>query len=376
MLPDHAPDQDAVLDMLPEQRPVYYAEQALLGALLLEPHRLADITGVEPDSFSHHAHGALFAAIRALPAPDPGRHAEDASWLTAVLTTARKHTRGLTASYLHTLVQICPWPKHAPAYARMVETDHARRTLRLHAHRLIQSATDATLPQPVSAALAKADALARCADDLAARFRAHPGSLPRTLAPPPGDTLSGHDEEALDEERSLLATAIAHPAETEQMRWLTAQDITHPLHAGLWQCLTALTRRGAPVDPVTVLWEAQHKGLLTAEITPLELLNLLSTPPGGSPHYWGERILKRAVLTTAHHVGTRIAAFTNDPATTPYQLVVGSRRALADLTSLRSRWERANHPTPPTTPAHSRTSPPPRAGPPPVTTPPFPRISR
>lgn len=283
MLPDHAPDKDEGLDTLPEPRPVYYAEQALLGALLLEPHRLPDITGVEPDSFAQHAHGALFAAIRSLPTPDPGRHAKDASWLTAVLTTARKHTRGLTASYLHTLVQVCPWPKHAPAYARMVETDHARRTLRLLAHRLKQTATDTTLPQPVSAALAEADALARCADDLAARFRAHPGSLPRTPAPPPGGTLSGHDEEALDEERSLLATAIAHPAEAEQMRWLTAQDITHPLHAGLWQCLTALTRRGAPVDPVTVLWEAQHKGLLTAEITPRELLDLLETPPGGSP---------------------------------------------------------------------------------------------
>ncbi|WP_406357240.1 replicative DNA helicase [Streptomyces sp. NBC_01635] len=376
MLPDHAPDKDEGLDTLPEPRPVYYAEQALLGALLLEPHRLPDITGVEPDSFAQHAHGALFAAIRSLPTPDPGRHAKDASWLTAVLTTARKHTRGLTASYLHTLVQVCPWPKHAPAYARMVETDHARRTLRLLAHRLKQTATDTTLPQPVSAALAEADALARCADDLAARFRAHPGSLPRTPAPPPGGTLSGHDEEALDEERSLLATAIAHPAEAEQMRWLTAQDITHPLHAGLWQCLTALTRRGAPVDPVTVLWEAQHKGLLTAEITPRELLDLLETPPGGSPPYWGERILKRGVLATAQRVGARIAAFTDDPATTPYQLVVGSRRALADLTSLRTRWERANHPTPPTMPAYSRTSPPPRASPPSVTTPPSPRISR
>ncbi|MFC9545835.1 DnaB-like helicase N-terminal domain-containing protein [Streptomyces sp. NPDC056956] len=376
MLPDHAPDEDDGLDTPPPPQPVHYAEQALLGALLLEPHRLADITGVGPDSFSHHAHGALFAAIRSLPAPDPGRHAKDAGWLSAVLTTAREQARGLTASYLHSLVQICPWPKHASAYARMVEADHARRTVRLHAHRLIQTATDTTLSRPVSAALAEADALARCADGLAARFPAHPGSLPRTPMPPPSDTLGDHDEEALDEERSLLATATAHPAEAEQMRWLTAQDLTHPLHAGLWQCLTALTRRGAPVDPVTVLWEAQHKDLLAAEITPRALLDLLDTPPGGSPHYWGERILKRAVLTTAHRIGTRIAAFTDDPATTPYQLVVGSRRALADLTSLRTRWERANHPTPPTGPAHSRTSPPPRAGPPPVTTPSSPRISR
>ncbi|MFJ4533997.1 DnaB-like helicase N-terminal domain-containing protein [Streptomyces nigrescens] len=48
------------------------------------------------------------------------------------------------------------------------------------------------------------------------------------------------------------------------MRWLQPDDFTHPLHAGLWQCLVALTRRDTPVAPVTVLWEAQHRGLLSA----------------------------------------------------------------------------------------------------------------
>ncbi|MGW0585910.1 DnaB-like helicase N-terminal domain-containing protein, partial [Streptomyces sp. NPDC002920] len=102
------PDEDDDLDDLPDThppQPVYYAEQALLGALLLEPHRLADINGLEPDPFSQPAHGALFATIRTLPAPDPGRHAKDTSWLNAVLAAAREDARGLTASYLHTLVQ-------------------------------------------------------------------------------------------------------------------------------------------------------------------------------------------------------------------------------------------------------------------------------
>ncbi|WSQ14028.1 replicative DNA helicase [Streptomyces sp. NBC_01231] len=374
MPPDNAPDEDDGLDMLPEPQPVYYAEQALLGALLLEPHRLTDVTGVEPASFSHHAHGAVFAAIGSLPAPDPGRHAKNPSWLTAVLTTAREHARGLTASYLHTLVQMCPWPKHAGAYARMVETDHARRSLRSRGQRLVQTATDAALPRPVAATLAEADALARCTDDLAARFPPHFGSLPRT--PAPRLTYHSHDEEALHEERSLLATTTAHPAEAEQMRWLTAQDLTHPLHAGLWQCLTTLTRRSAPVDSVTVLWEAQQKGLLTPDISPADLLGLLDTPPGGSAQHWGERILQRAILRTAHLVGTRVEAITDNPATTPYQLAIGTRRALADLNSLRTRWEQASHPTPTSGPTPTRPSPPPRAGPPPVTTPPSCRTSR
>ncbi|PIM71299.1 replicative DNA helicase [Streptomyces sp. JV178] len=372
-----APDEPGDdFDDLPDThspQPVHYAEQALLGALLLEPHRLTEAAGIEPDSFSNYAHGALFAAIRALPAPDPVQHARDTSWLNAALTAARKHARGLTASYLHTLIQVCPWPRHASAYARMIETENARRTLRAHAERLALTATGVTLPHPVPTTLATADALAGALDDIAARFPSHSGSLPHPSAPAPAAALDS-PEEAIEEERLLLATATAHPADVEQIRWLTADDFTHPLHAGLWQCLTTLTRRRAPVDPVTVLWEAQQRGLLASGIEPTELLNLLGAP-AGSTEYWGERILQRSLLTTAHHVGRRIEAFTDDPATTPYQLILGSRRALADLSAVRTRWHHATSPAPTTTPARTRATAPPRAGPPRTTAPPA-RISR
>ncbi|MEE1832716.1 DnaB-like helicase N-terminal domain-containing protein, partial [Streptomyces sp. SP17KL33] len=256
--PDDALDNlDDLLDTYPPQ-PVHYAEQALLGALLLEPHRLHEVDGITPDSFSNYAHGALFGAIHALPAPAPAQHAQDTSWLNAVLAAAREHARALTAAYLHTLIQVCPRPRHAQAYARMIEAEHARRTVRAHAERLAMAATDVTLPHPVPTTLAKADALARAVDDIAARFPSHSGSLPRAPAPAPTAVL-GDPEEAVDEERMLLATVTAHPEDVEQLRWLSTDDFTHPLHAGLWQCLTALARRRAPVDPVTVLWEAQQR---------------------------------------------------------------------------------------------------------------------
>ncbi|MFI9749734.1 DnaB-like helicase N-terminal domain-containing protein [Streptomyces collinus] len=368
-----APDEDD-LDTLPPPQPVYYAEQALLGALLLEPHRIDDVSGIEPDSFSNQAHGALFAAIRALPAPDPVQHAQDTTWLNAVLTTAREDARGLTASYLHTLIQVCPWPRHSSAYARMIETDHARRTLRAQAERLAQTATDVTLPHPVPTTLAEADALADAVDDIAARFPPHSGPRQRIPAPAPTATPS-NAEDAVDEEWLLLATATAHPADVEQMQWLTVDDFTHPLHAGLWQCLTALTRRRAPVDPVTVLWEAQQCGLLTTRVEPTELLNLLGAP-AGSPQHWGERILQRSLLATAHHVGCRIEAFTDAPATTPYQIVIGSRRALADLSSVRTRWHQATSPPPTTKPSRARATAPSRASPPKTTAAPAARTSR
>ncbi|MFP8887045.1 DnaB-like helicase N-terminal domain-containing protein [Streptomyces mangrovi] len=369
------PDEDG-LDAIPPPHVVFYVEQALLGALLLEPQRLRDVAGIGPETFSTAAHRALFAAIRALPAPDPAEHAHSTAWLDQVLTTARQQARGLTASHLHSLVHHCPWPQHAPAYARMVEADHTRRTLRAGAQRLVHTATDRTLPQPVDTTLAEADALASLVDDIAARFPAHSSPLPRTPAPASvSAAVPGDAEEAADEERLLLATATAHPGDAERMRWLTAGDFARPLHAGLWQCLTALTRCRAPVDPVTVLWEAQQRGLLAPGTRPAELLALLAEPVG-DPQHWGERILQRSVLATAHRVGHRIQAYTDTPAATPHQLVTGSRRALADLSAVRTRWHHATSLSPTTKPTRTRATPPPRAGPPRTTAPPAARISR
>ncbi|MEU9113262.1 DnaB-like helicase N-terminal domain-containing protein [Streptomyces sp. NPDC048483] len=239
---------------------------------------------------------------------------------------------------------------------------------------MCQSATDATLPNPAVTVLTQADALSRYLDELATQFAPHPGSLPRTPLPPAPPPETG--EEALDEERLLLATATAHPQDLNAMRWLQPDDFALLLHGQLYRCLTALARRGDPVDAVTVLWEAQHRALLTADIAPADLMALVSTPVG-SPEYWGERILRRALLSHAHTVGLRLHAFTNDPTNTPHQLITGSRRALADLTALRTRWQSATvQPQALNTPRAARTPALTRAGPPPLTTTPGARAAR
>ncbi|MEU0651423.1 DnaB-like helicase N-terminal domain-containing protein [Streptomyces albogriseolus] len=370
----HTPDpNEDGLDTIPPPQPVFYAEQALLGALLLDPQRLSDVPDITPNAFSTAAHAALFAAIRSLPCPDPDEHTKNTQWLDAVLAAAGEQARGLTASYLHTLIQVCPWPRHASAYARMIDAEHARRLLRTAAHRLAQTSRDTSLPHPVPTTLAEADALASVVDDIAAHFPPHSRALPRNPASP--TTTIPADEAALDEERLLLATATAYPRDIEQMRWLSSRDFTHSLHAGLWQCLTSLARRRAPVDPVTVLWEAQQCGILDLRADPRDVLNLLAESAGSSQH-WGERMLQRSLLAVAHDIGRRVEAFTNDPASTPYQLVVGSRRALADLSAVRTRWYHATSPARTTQPARSRATAPPRAGPLQPTAPATARISR
>lgn len=354
------PDEDD-LDAIAPPQPVFHVEQALLGALLLEPHRLGDVTGIAANSFSTAVHAALYDAISTLPPPDPAEHAQNTKWLDQVLTKGGEQTRGLTASYLHTLIQVCPWPQHAPAYARMVEAEHARRRLQTATEHLLQTVHDSSLPHPVQTVLAEADALGAIVDDIASRFPPRAGVLPRTTAPPP--PVAPDPSQAIEEEQLLLATATAHPADIDSVRWLLPEDLTQPLHAGLWQCLTALTRRRESVDPVTVLWEAQQRGLLDDGSEPSDVLRLLAEP-AGSLEYWGERALQRSLLVTADQAGQRVQAYADDPANTPFQLVVGARRSLAGIAAIGNRWQHATRPAPPQQP---RAAPPTRAGPPTTT---------
>ncbi|MFD6343447.1 DnaB-like helicase N-terminal domain-containing protein [Streptomyces roseolus] len=350
------PDEDD-LDPTPAPPPVFHAEQALLGALLLDPRRLGDVTGICADSFSTAAHASLFAAINALPPPEPDEHARNTTWLNKVLASGRQQARGLTASYLHTLIQVCPWPRHAAAYARMVEAEHARRRLRAAAEHLLQTAHDASLPEPVPSVVAEADALAAVVDDIATRFPPRGGVLPRTPVSPPA-VVPDHTE-AAEEEQLLLATAAARPADIESVRWLLPEDFTQPLHAGLWQCLTTLVRRHEPVDPVTVLWEAQQRGLLHDGSEPSDVLRLLAEPAGSVEH-WSQRALMRSLLTTVDDAARRIQAYSDDSMNTPFQLVAGARRTLADIGAVRTRWQ---HATGRPLPQRARAAPTTRAGP-------------
>ncbi|MFI5801100.1 DnaB-like helicase N-terminal domain-containing protein [Streptomyces sp. NPDC051677] len=367
----HAPETDEDdFVAIARPQPVFHVEQALLGALLLDPHRLGDVTGIAADSFSTATHAAVFAAISTLPPPEPSEHAKNTTWLNQVLATGREQARGLTASDLHAFIQVCPWPRHAAAYARMVEAEHARRRLQTAAERLVQAVHDASLPHPIQTVLAQADALTTVVDDIAARFPPRSGVLPRSPAPPPA--IAPDHTEAVEEEQLLLATATAHPSDIESVQWLLPDDFTLPLHAGLWQCLTALARRREPIDPVTVLWEAQQRGLLDHGSDPREVLRLLAEPAGSVEH-WGERALQRSLLATADYTGRRIEAYASDPANTPFQLVVGTRRSLADIGAVRTRWQHASGTVPTPQPRPAPTT---RAGPPTTTVPHTARAAR
>ncbi|MFJ6934672.1 DnaB-like helicase N-terminal domain-containing protein [Streptomyces globosus] len=354
------PDPDFDLLDVPPAPAVHYAEQALLGSIILEPDRLKTLGTLHPADFANAGHLAVFHAMTTLTPPPPDLHTTKPIWLTAILEHARPAALGLTAAYLHQLISTCPDPAHAPAYAAIVRAGHARRTLTAHAEHLIHTASDPTLEDQPTAALEAADKLAGVLDHLAGRFPPHSSTLPRT--PAPAHPVRDPDPEVVQDERLLLGALCARPCPVEAARWLQPGDFLEPLHSRLFRCLLDVARHGDPVDPVTVLWEAQHQGLINPALPPAELLGMLTDGPGAAAEYWAELVLRRSMLARAHTTGLIVLAYTQDDTNTVHQLLTGTRRALADLAAIRARWQRATHPAPPKT-TQSAAPAPPRAGP-------------
>lgn len=347
-------------------RPLLQAEQAVLGAILLDPAQLEHLGWLEPAHFYRPAHSALFAALRRLrsagrPVPAPGG-ALPLSWLTDAVAEAGKHVRGLTAVYAHTLVAACPRPAHAAVYGRMVLEGAIHRTVTEHAVRLHQLARADQVRGGTSATLHQVDALAAVLDDLARRWGTEPRAVPTSLIPASTASQAGVVPVAGDE-RLLLATLVNTPSGMDEVDgWLRPQDFAVPAHAQLYRCLSALHHRGEPIDRMTLLWEAQRRGLLADGTVSVEQLTAICDSIGpGSASWLGEQVTRGALLRTAAASAHTIRDLATTDAIPPGQLINNSLGALRAVDDVRQRR---------TTGISAPATPPPRgeptAGPPPA----------
>ncbi|MFE3737777.1 DnaB-like helicase N-terminal domain-containing protein [Streptomyces sp. NPDC059134] len=348
--------------------PLLRAEQAVLGSVLLDPDQLSHLGWLAPDHFYRPIHRALFAALRKLRDDGHPALAEKSvplSWVTDAVNEAGLHVRGLTAVYAHSLISACPRPAHAPVYGRMVLEGAIHRSITEHAIRLHQAARADALQGEVEGALHYADVLTGVLSDLAQRW----GTEPRPVAPtaPPTTVPSvsppvGADQVAEDE-RFLLAVLAEQPkAMDEVVGWLRPGDFADPAHGQLYRCLGALHHRGEPIDRVTLLWEAQRRGLLAdGTLSGDQLTDICDGVGPGSTEWLGELVMRSSVTRTAATSARAIRALAEDEALAPGRLINHALHALGPLDEVRSRWQAANgHPAPtPTAPARSPTGPPP-----------------
>ncbi|WP_369392810.1 DnaB-like helicase N-terminal domain-containing protein [Streptomyces sp. CG1] len=339
--------------------PLLGAEQAVLGSVLLDPGQLSHLDWLAPDHFYRPVHQALFAALRKLRNDGhPALAAEKSvplSWVTDAVEEASLHVRGLTAAYAHTLISACPRPAHAPVYGRMVLEGAIHRTITEHAIRLHQAARADALQGEVEGALHYANVLTGALSDLARRW----GTEPRPVAPatPPATTPATRPpvrtDQVAEDERFLLAVLAERPgAMDEVVGWLRPGDFADPAHGQLYRCLGALHHRGEPIDRITLLWEAQRRGLLADGTLSSDQLTAICDGVGpGSAEWLGEQVMRSSVTRTAATSAHAIRALAENETLAPGQLINHALHALGPLDEVRTRWQTANGRPAPTLPA-------------------------
>ncbi|MEY9846377.1 replicative DNA helicase [Streptacidiphilus sp. BW17] len=341
--------------------PLLSAEQAVLGAVLLDPGQLGHLNWLAPDHFYRLVHQALFAALRKLrtdghPALTTDK-AVPLSWVTDAVTEAGRHVRGLTASYAHTLVTACPRPAHAPVYGRMVLEGAIHRTVAEHAIRLHQAARADALRGEVDGALHQADVLHGVLTDLARRWGTEPRPVPPTTVEVTAPAASAESaNRASEDERFLLAVLVDRPAAMGDVAdWLRPGDFADPAHGQLYRCLGALHHRGEPIDRLTVLWEAQRRGLLTdGTLTGAQVTAICDGLAPGNAEWLGEQVMRSSITRTAAASAQAIRALAENNALGPGPLINHALHSLGPLVEARSRWQIAND-TPAATPAAAPT---------------------
>ncbi|MFJ4123767.1 DnaB-like helicase N-terminal domain-containing protein [[Kitasatospora] papulosa] len=330
--------------------PLMSAEQAVLGAVLLDPEQLTHLEWLAAGHFYRPVHQALFDALRKL--RDDGHPALSAdgplplSWVTDAVGEAGQHVRGLTAAYAHTLIQACPRTEHAPVYGRMVLEGAIHRTVAQHAIRLHQAARADAVQGEVEGALRTADALAGVLTDLARRWGTDPRPVQPTAGPSAAtDTLPpARSGQVAEDERFLLAVLAEQPgAMGEVVAWLRPGDFADPANGQLYRCLGALHHRGEPIDRITLLWEAQRRGLLAdGTVSSEQLTSVCEGMVPGSADWFGQRVMRSSVTRTAAASARAIRTLAQDEVLGPGRLINHALHALGPLDEVRTRWATAN----------------------------------
>ncbi|MGA5631429.1 DnaB-like helicase N-terminal domain-containing protein [Streptomyces lydicamycinicus] len=329
--------------------PLVHAEQAVLGAVFLAPGQLDRLSPwLRPEHFSRPAHTAIYAAMLKLRADDhPASKAQGAgpvpmSWMTDTVTEASKHTRGLTASYAHSLVSACPRPEHSVVYGRMVLEGAIHRSVAQHATRLHQTARADAIRGGAEETVHHAQVLSDVLADLARRWGGEPRPVaPPASVPPPPAHPQAVDEQLLADEEFLLGCLSARPQKLDEVvGWLHPGDFAEAGHQQIYRSLGALHHRGEPIDQLTVLWETQRRGALADRTLDAERVLRICDPSAfaGSAEYVGEQVVRASLVRTAAASARQVRALADDESLAPGQLIGYALHALGPLEEVRRRW--------------------------------------
>ncbi|MGW6752439.1 DnaB-like helicase N-terminal domain-containing protein [Streptomyces sp. NPDC055006] len=344
--------------------PLVHAEQAVLGALFLDPGQLNRLdTWLHPEHFSRPAHSALYAAMLKLQADEhpvtaaPVGGPVPLTWITDTLQEASTHAGGLTPSYPHLLISACPRADHAPVYGRMVLEGAIRRSVAQHAARLHQAALADDRNGTVEETLHHAQVLSDVLTDLARAWgtKARPAQPPAAYAPQ-ASTPPPLSEQGLADEEFLLGCLASRPEQLlELVHWLLPDDFADPGNQQIYRALVALHHRGEPIDQLTVLWETQRRGALADGVLDAKRVRRICDPLlGGAAEHFGEQVVQASLVRTATLTAGQVGALADRDALAPGQLISYALHTLHPLDDVRRRLRTARgaelEPRPPLSP--------------------------
>lgn len=287
------------------------AEQALLGALLTQPHPAPGdlhtaVTQLREDDFGQRLHQHLFSAISYLAASAPELRGEP--FIEAVAT--RVALPGAEPDRLRALATSAPNTAHAAAYARMIQTAAFRRQVARHAERI--AATTATggkhpATSPAARQSQEHQALLLAALTRQAQVYATLAGTPDSVAVTAASSPQEEPERAKDlterpdspanpapssrraaQEDELLADLMANPEQAEALaRFLPETTFSTDQRREIYQTMLMAAVDGAPIDEVIIAWTLEDNRALRRLYPPHDPAiaepPMLDTEPGNRP---------------------------------------------------------------------------------------------
>jgi replicative DNA helicase len=299
------------------------AEQAVIGAVLLEPTRFADVREwLQPDDFQGTAERQAYEAMCTL---DERGQALSPSALNHELQARRRSVPLLAdGAYLVGCMQLCPAPARAAVYGRMVLEMSIRRRVVDQGARLRQRAEKAVTSHDLNLVFARVDSARRDVERLhrreaqAARSHSPTPLLAEGLEPL---RRRPHRDE-VPAERSAIHALVDQPdALAVVTRWLASGDFSDVECSGLYAEMTALHEAKKPIDRITLAWRAMSVGLdgpvCDSLATPRDVAAVASDPVRASREVLQQSV-RAAVLSTADVLEDMTNAVRNNATTVAY----------------------------------------------------------
>lgn len=336
---------------------------ALLGAALLRPTVLREVGAWIPAGvFERPEDGALWQALQGL-----GRDAVDSRGFfrpDAVSAALDPQTRAYqSADRLNRLVGACPSTStaHAAMYAGMTLESAISRVVEQDGQHL-QYHAQAAEPGDVRIVLDQVERTDRHLDALARSWAAAPETVRSLLdtapaEPSPAQTRADRRQRVdLHAEATTVASLLHQPRQMEEVKsWLQPGDFSDPELAAAFTAIATLVDRRAPVDPLTVAWQAQRQPGTQVSEQVMSELTIGGLP--GAAAYAGEQVLSTAVLDRLDATGRHLRDLGRIPATPPTTLLDQAHTALEPAAADRDRIHTADREMAPAGPSDQEPAP-------------------